>query len=125
MPQTATPVAADKLRHAVLDVQERAAAAFARDLDAYRAARPPHISLEIRSRACGSGLPVGAFRRIGRAFIRGRKWAVGGCRGWCGLIEYGREKTQGGQALDGTCSPRVEVTLASVRQAYLRRRNRK
>ena len=51
----------------------------------------PWLSLRAtRSRACGSGLPVGAFRRIGRACVRGRNEAVAG-----GLIEAS-VKTQRG-----------------------------
>jgi hypothetical protein len=46
----------------------------------------PWLSLRAtRSRGYASGLPVGAYRRIGRGCIRGRRLVVAdGCGGWCG-----------------------------------------
>jgi hypothetical protein len=79
---------------------------------------------ETRSRTCGSGLRVGACRRVGRACIRRRKVAVvvgSGVRS--GRIEAGL-KTQGGESLLWRPAPLAfESPWPVRRQARLRRRN--
>ena len=47
----------------------------------------------------------------------------GGNGGWCGQSKAVVKKHRGEQARDGTCSPRVGITLAGACQACLRRRH--
>ena len=67
----------------------------------------PWLSLRAtRSRGCGSGLPVGASRLIGRGCIRGwRVAALVESGGWCGQVESRRGRHRGEQARDDDLLP--------------------